>query len=386
LHRKNNLSMENPFVFGTATFDEWFTDRETETHRLLANFQNGINTMIISPRRWGKTSLVLKASSLAKNKDLKIVNMDIFSCRSEVDFYQLFAVEIIKQTSNKWEEWANNTKQFLISLRPKITFGADPMNDFSISLDFSNKQLNEDILNLPQKIASEKKIKIVVCIDEFQQITEFNNSISFQKRLRSFWQLQKDVSYCLYGSKKHLMSELFSKQSLPFYKFGDLIFLQKIDTADWIPYIQSRFAHTRKSISGNLAESICQIVDNHSSYVQQLAWLVWVRTERTTTEQDLEEALNDLLNQNSMLYYNYLENLTAYQINFLIAITDGVHHEFSKKGIIAKYNLGTSSNIARIKKSLEQKELIDIYPKKITINDPVFQLWLRKNVFNVLKT
>ena len=376
--------MGNPFIFGTATFDEWFTDRESDTKRLLANFQNGINTIIISPRRWGKTSLVLKALNLANSKDLKVVNMDIFSCRSEEDFYQLFAVEMIKQTSSKWEEWAQNAKQFLASLTPKISFGTDPVSDFSVSLDLSNRRLNEDVLNLPQKIASEKKIKIVVCIDEFQQIAEFNHSDTFQKKLRGVWQLQRQVSYCLYGSKKHLMSELFSKQSLPFYRFGDLMFLQKIETADWIEYIQSRFSHTNKFISADLAERICQTVDNHSSYVQQFAWLVWVRTEQNATETNFEEALNDLLNQNSILYYSYLEGLTALQINFLHAIADGIHREFSKKEVMSEYNLGASSNIARIKKSLEQKELIDVHPKMITINDPVFRLWLKKSDYKIL--
>jgi hypothetical protein len=246
--------------------------------------------------------------------------------------------------------------------------------------------LNEDVLNLPQKIATEKKINIVVCIDEFQQITEFNNAVSFQKKLRAAWQLQKDVSYCLFGSKKHLMSALFSKQSLPFYRFGDIICHQKIATADWIQYIQSRFSHTHKSISHDLAERICQTVDNHSSYVQQLAWLIWVRADQNVTEANFEEGLNDLLNHSSALYYNYLENLTALQINFLLAITEGVHSEFSKKEVIAKYNLGNSSNISRIKKSLEQKELIDIFPEKITISDPVFHLWLKRSNFGILST
>ena len=379
--------MENPFVFGTATYDEWFTDREKDLERLSANFKNGINTIIISPRQWGKTSLVLKVSNLVNVKELKVVNIDIFSCRSEEDFYRLFAVEIIKQTSGKWEEWVQNTKQFLASLTPKISFGTDPTNDFSISLDFSNKRINEeDVLNLPQRIASMKKIKIVVCIDEFQQIAEFNQSIAFQKKLRSVWQLQKQVSYCLYGSKKHLMNELFSLQSLPFYRFGDLIMLQKIETTHWVQYIQDRFSLTNKSISSDLAEQICRTVDNHSSYVQQFAWLVWIKTEKETTVTNFEEALNDLINQNSILYYNYLENLTAMQINFLHAIADGINHEFSKKEVITKYNLNASSNISRIKKSLEQKELIDVYPQKVTFNNPVFQLWLKRRDFKILKT
>ena len=262
--------MSNPFVFGSATSGEHFTNRTHDVDRLLANFTHGISSIVISPRRWGKTSLVQKVSALARQEDLKVVNIDIFSCRNVTDFYTLFATEVIKQTASKWEEWAENTKQFLSALIPKISFGIDPQNDFSVSLDFSNVKLNDDILDLPQKIAKEKGYRIVVCIDEFQQLCEFSDHIQFQKRLRSVWQLQKEVSYCLYGSKKHLMTELFSKQSMPFYKFGDVFFLQKISTNDWISFICERFESTGKKISGEQAKLISDTVENHSSYVQQL--------------------------------------------------------------------------------------------------------------------
>ena len=97
-----------------------------------------------------------------------------------------------------------------------------------------------------------------------------------ETKLRTVWQLQKSVSYCLFGSKKHLMNELFEKKNLLFYKFGDAIYLQKIPTADWVDYICGRFEATGKSISPELAEKVCEAVDNHSSYVQQLSWLIWV--------------------------------------------------------------------------------------------------------------
>ncbi len=148
-----------------------------------------------------------------------------------------------------------------------------------------NPKSNEidEILQLPEKIAQKKGCNIVVCIDEFQQIAEFKDSKTFQKRLRSIWQLQKSVSYCLFGSKKHLMNELFEKEP-SVYKFGDAIYLTKIGTADWW-IIVGRFEATGKQISKELAEKICQRVDNHSSYVQQLAWLVWIHTDKVATEQ-----------------------------------------------------------------------------------------------------
>ena len=375
------ISMEKPFVFGVATSGDNFTDREKETQRLLLNFTHGVNTILISPRRWGKTSLVKKVAQLAQTKTRKIVYLDIFSCRTESEFYRLFATSVLKQTSSKWDEWVENTKQFLAHINPKISIGTDPMNVFSISFEYSMQDnAGNDILQLPEKIAIEKGIQIVICIDEFQQISDFEDSKTFQKKLRTVWQLQQHVSYCLFGSKKHLMNELFEKKNLPFYKFGDAIYLTKIETKYWIEYICKRFENTGKHISPELAKEICRLVDNHSSYVQQLAWLLWIRTTDIATEEQLTHALEDLLDQNNILFQSETENLSAYQMNFLKAVIDGIHSKFSSKEIILKYNLGTSANIVRLKSALLQKELIETDGKEIILADPVFGVWFKKEV------
>lgn len=374
--------MENkPFVFGVAASGDNFTDRKSETARLLTNFRSGVNTVLISPRRWGKTSLVRKVCRLAQTDELKIVYLDIFSCRSDADFYDAFASAVLKQTSTKVEEWMENIRQFLSRISPKISLGADPAADFSLSLELTPKREGiDEILQLPEKIAEKKGCRIVVCIDEFQQIGEFKDSKTFQKRLRSVWQLQKHVSYCLFGSKKHLMNELFERKSLPFYKFGDAIYLQKIATADWVGYIRSRFEATGKSIPAELAEEICRRVDNHSSYVQQLAWLVWTRTGKEATRQELEAAFQDIIDQNTPLFEKQTESLTSFQMNFLRAIIDGVHSEFTTQEVMRKYQLGSSANVSIIKRALIKKELIEIDKRKAVIPDPIMKVWLQREL------
>ncbi|MDR2968818.1 MAG: ATP-binding protein [Tannerellaceae bacterium] len=370
-----------PFIFGVATSGDNFTDREKETARLLHNFRHGVNTVLISPRRWGKTSLVKKVCGLAQSDTLKIVYLDIFSCRSDGEFYNAFAVAVLKQTSSKWEEWMENAKLFLSRINPRISLGPDPMSDFSISLELNPKNDDiDDILQLPEKIARKKGYSIVVCIDEFQQIAEFKDSKTFQKRLRSVWQLQKSVSYCLFGSKKHLMNELFEKKSLPFYKFGDALYLSKISDPYWVEYICGRFEATGKHISKALAEKICRTVDNHSSYVQQLAWLVWIQTNETATDQNFEDACQDIVDQNTPLFEKQTESLTTYQMNFLRAIVDGVHKEFSAQDVLHKYQLGSSANISIVKRALIRKELIEIEKKQIVIPDPVMRIWLKREL------
>lgn len=368
-----------PFIFGVATSGDNFTDREKETARLLSNFQHGVNTVLISPRRWGKTSLVQKVCRLTQSDKLKIVYLDIFSCRSDGDFYNAFAAAVLKQTSSKWDEWVENAKLFLSRISPRISLGPDPMSDFSISLELNPKSDDiDEILQLPEKIAQKKGINIVVCIDEFQQIAEFKDSKTFQKRLRSVWQLQKSVSYCLFGSKMHLMNELFEKRNLPFYKFGDAVYLPKISTSDWVEYICGRFEATGKHISEELAEKICRTVDNHSSYVQQLAWLVWIQTKEVATDQNFEDAFQDIVDQNTPLFEKQTESLTTYQMNFLRAIVNGVHKEFTTQEVLQKYQLGSSANVSTVKRALIKKELIETEKQQVIIPDPVMRIWLKR--------
>lgn len=370
-----------PFIFGVATSGDNFTDREKESERLLLNFRHGVNTILISPRRWGKTSLVQKVCRLAQSDSLKVVYLDIFSCRNEKDFYDMFASAVLKQTSSKLEEWLENIKMFLSRISPKISLSPDPMTDFSLTLNLDPKDEEvADILQLPEKIAQQKGIRIVICIDEFQQIGEFKDSKAFQKRLRSVWQLQESVSYCLFGSKKHLMNELFEKKSLPFYKFGDVMYLPKIRTEDWVDYICARFQATGKQITKDLAERICCAVDNHSSYVQQLAWLVWIHTDGQATEADYQEAFQDILDQNTPLFEKQTESLTTYQMNFLRAILCGQHDEFTVQEVLQKYELGTSANVSVVKQALIKKELIEIEKGKVFISDPVLQIWLKQEL------
>ena len=368
-----------PFIFGVATSGDNFTDREKETARLLSNFQHGVNTVLISPRRWGKTSLVQKVCRLTQSDKLKIVYLDIFSCRSDGDFYNAFAAAVLKQTSSKWDEWVENAKLFLSRISPRISLGPDPMSDFSISLELNPKSDDiDEILQLPEKIAQKKGINIVVCIDEFQQIAEFKDSKTFQKRLRSVWQLQKSVSYCLFGSKMHLMNELFEKRNLPFYKFGDAVYLPKISTSDWVEYICGRFEATGKHISKELAEKICRTVDNHSSYVQQLAWLVWIQTKEVATDQNFEDAFQDIVDQNTPLFEKQTESLTTYQMNFLRAIVNGVHKVFTTQEVLQKYQLGSSANVSTVKRALIKKELIETEKQQVIIPDPVMRIWLKR--------
>jgi hypothetical protein len=372
--------MEKAFVYGMSVEGENFTDRVKETKRLKMDLENGINVILVSPRRIGKSSIVRKVMKEMTDPKIKMVFMDIYDCRSEYDFYNRFASELLKQTATKAEQVIENIKKFLVRLTPKIAFSPEPMSEFSLSLGITPQNYQpEEILQLPEMIGQAQGVHVVVCIDEFQQIGEMTDSLTIQKRLRGIWQHQRNVSYCLFGSKKHLMTKLFQHRRMPFYQFGEMMFLDKIPTTDWVPFICSRFERQGKQITEELAKRICETVEGNSSYVQQLAWNVLAETEQTTTEEDFYRGVDALLAQCSALFEEQLKGLTGYQLNFIRALCDGVTSDFGSKAILESYNLGSKSNISRIKTALQDKEMIDFDKDTVYLEDPVFKIWYKRN-------
>lgn len=375
---------EQSFVFGVSVSDYNFIGRKEEIRRLKMNFEEGINTILISPRRWGKTSLVRKVCEVVDRKKVIPVFVDIFKCKTEYEFYNALAEAVLKQTASKTELWMDNARDFIARLSPKVSFSQEPNSEFALSLGISPKtHAPEEILSLAEEIAQKKQKRIVVCIDEFQQIGEMADSVSIQKRLRSVWQHQRLTSYCLFGSKKHIMMNVFQKRNMPLYQFGDFKFLDKIPTETWVEYIVQHFKDRQRTISAEQAAKICQLVDNYSSYVQQLSWLVFslIDEGQVVTEEHLKQGVKDLLNSQEQLFMQQIEPLTAYQMNFLRCILSGHHDDFGETAVREEFQLGSVSNITRLKTALVDKDIVEMSGKRYYITDPVFALWFRSRMF-----
>ncbi len=370
-----------PFKYGEVVSSSIFLNRKLDLDRLHTNFSSGVSTILISPRRWGKSSLVKKAAETYKDKKTVFVFMDCFRVHSREQFLEEFASQILAATTTKVEERLHAAKKFFGSLVPEIGFSADINSEVSLKLKWSKDLPESAILDLPQTIAADKDIKIVVCIDEFQNIAQFDSKYRFQKELRSYWQHHTGVTYCLYGSKRHLMVKFFNKVSMPFYRFGDMMFLEKITQDHWGQYIVKRFALFDKKISKMLAAQIVDFVQCHSYYVQQLAHITFYRTDREATEEILKSAVIQLLENNQIMYQRVIEDLSLPQLEFLRALTDGVTSFYAKK-VNKQYDLGTVGNIKRVREALETKEVIDLFGKNPTFVDPVFELWFKTYYLN----
>lgn len=377
--------MDIPFIFGKIATGDNFTDREKETEHLKANFNYCVNTILISPRRWGKSSLVHKAATLAmeENPDLRICHIDLLNILNVEDFYTAYANAIIKTTSSKWEDIVRNAKTFLASLTPKISLSTMPGEEVSISLNMEQVRMNPDeILNLPEKIAVKKNLRICVCIDEFQKIGEWKDADFLQGKFRSIWQHHQHVGYCLYGSKRHMMMDIFTDSGKPFYRFGDLIFLQKIPREELTQFVKQRFVQSHKEIDEDAAHLIPELINNHPYYCQQLAQLAWLRTSGRCDVETVRGAHTALVEQLSLLFTNITEELSLQQLNYLKAILSG-NASVSTAEVMLRYGISSATAASRSKKALVNKDILDTAEGCTQFLDPVYQYWLEKYFFRI---
>lgn len=375
--------MEIPFSYGKIVRDKDYTDRIEDVKHLCNNFLALTNTTIISPRRWGKSSLVNRAVELLEqsSRDYLFVRLDAFNLKTSDDFLEGYARSIAKAYSSH-EELLSFFRKALPRVNADLSIGVGPAK---LTLHMERKETRDSIaaiINLPQRLAEEKDVKVIVCIDEFQVIAEYDGSLAFQRMLRSNWQTHDRVAYCLFGSKYNLMTELVGKPRMPLYKFGDMMYLSKIGTREWVDYIVGRFDDTGKQIPEAVAEYLVGLVKNHSYYVQQLAQFAWFRTEHVCTETIVDEAFASLVGQLEMIFTHTMEELKPTQVEYLRAVCDGVT-SWNSVETLKKYKMGTAANVKNLKAALEKREIITSFPKQIELQDPVFETWLRESYLKV---
>lgn len=373
-------TFRSPFQFGTLATEDNFIDRVEDRKLLKQLLSSHINVMLISPRRWGKSSLVKKAMSelIVEDKNVRVCYVDAFSIGSEAEFYRTFASQVIACASSKMERWIEDAKKFLMGVVPQVVLN-DQVTDFAaFDLKFVPQEKDKmTILQLPEMLAKEKGIRIVVCIDEFQQLANLPEYSDMEGKMRSVWQQQQLTSYCLYGSKRNMMLNIFNNSNSPFYRFGQVIFMNKIAKEHWMPFIVSAFENTGKSISTDFVERICDIVACHSWYLQQLCYFIWSYTATEVTEEVFELGLKQVMNINTPMFQNDTENLSSTQIEMLKAIANGEQH-FSSQAVKQIYSLGNPNTIVKNKRTLQNKDIVEMQKNEFVFVDPIYQLWFKE--------
>lgn len=371
--------MDFPFIYGQIVSGSQFIDRKKELKKLKSNIVHGIHTALTAPRRWGKSSLIKQLSTkLAKTNKLKFIFIDLFRTSDEREFYEVFIKLVLQAASIDTADLGNILRKFLMTTQPKIKPAESSSDEFRFSLQWEDIENNYDeILELPEKLALKLKIKFIICVDEFQSMDKFKDPELFQSRLRSVWQHHAHVVYILCGCKPHLMEHIFNHQYSPFFGFAVVMHLQKIKQKHFISYIMSTYERSGKNIPRDRVKKMIKLGDHNPYILQQLARYIWLHSSEMVIESDIESALEEILMQNSVWYKKEVERMTPPQFNYLRAVV-AKEKNLSSKEVIRAYKLGTSANVAKIKKVMEEREILDFWSPYPQFIDPFFKLWIKR--------
>ena len=376
--------MDAPFVFLHEVGNDNFVGRSEELLWLTSNLCNKQHSMLIAPSGYGKKSLVRNAITQAqKQTDFSVCICNLFNIRDELAFCSHLVTELFKATCTTTDEWIILAEQLLPLSQPKIEI--DKRHN-RVQIIFDKQRILEhigEVIQLAERIALQQNKAIVIWINEFQQIADFENSETLQKRLLAQWRQQTMVTYLLCGSKVNAMHNLFAEKQI-LHKFCELIDIEPIEKKIFIDYIVKSFMRNGRTIPRDVAETICQHTDCYPRYTQWLAFLCWKKTIGFSNEKIVDAALNDLLSLNEQLFYTWINNLPVSQINYLEAVINDVDR-FSSAETIATYQLHSSANILRVREALEKKEILRFIRRKPHFIDPVFEYWLRHKYFTAKK-
>jgi len=372
--------MKNPFRYGEVVGETSFCNRDEELKEIYTAIKNRYSFWLYSPRRYGKTSLILKAFKEVKN--VKVVYVDLYNIQSLDDFARNYA-EILAAELFNWKEdvkvLSRKFGQYFKNLIPKIAFDSSGNSTFSLEAQSVQKKADiQAILNVPERIAAKNGQQICIAFDEFQEIKRIEPFLI--NWMRSAFQRQKKVSYVFLGSEQSLMESIFADSSSPLYEFGFKMNINPISHEDLSNFIKRRFAATNLKISEKNIDEILQKSVCHPHFTQYFASVVWEMISEgiNQNKRDFTKMwLGRIIKSQSIIFQNIYDQLSKNQRVTLKAIAfleeDGELFSGETRNV---HNLPGSSSLTAAIKGLIQKLLIHKHEEVYKYNNPVFKEWI----------
>ncbi|MBW1995264.1 MAG: ATP-binding protein, partial [Deltaproteobacteria bacterium] len=236
--------IHNPFHFGEVATGENFTNRTEEIERLILALRGGHNIFLISPRRYGKTSLMVKVLQSLREEGFFTFYLDLFKVASMRELLEVYARGIAQACTTRAEKFSEIVKEIFPALRPKIIITGDNTPSLEVDLQFKGRELMdsiEQVLDTPERVARKRNRNFVIAFYEFQEIVNFNGE-RIEKLMRASFQHHHHVAYLFAGSKRHLIYTMISDPNRALDKMGDILNLQKIPADEMRDFMKKQFS------------------------------------------------------------------------------------------------------------------------------------------------
>ena len=379
----------NPFVYGEIVTAAAFADRDAERERLTSDLADGQKVFLISPRRYGKSSLIRDVlRGLARRKFLT-VEVTVAASSSYIGFLESYARALLAADTptSRVRRWAADLMQ---NLRPELRFDAGTHGDAGFSVAFpavrtprEAARLAAEVFALPGRIAAARKQRMAIALDEFQTVTTFDGG-TVEHALRAAVQQQRDVGYVFAGSEPSLMERMLTAKR-PFYKAGPVMRLEKIDPREFASFIEDRLTSTGFTFEPGLGESIVELAANVPYDVQRLAHETWDDVRRTRRRsvglEDLHRTLTRLLGEQQMVFEEAWQRLTLAQRGVLRAVVVENGRELLSADVRNRHRLPGASSVQAALTALIKADVIQKEHARYVVTDSLYREWVARRTY-----
>jgi uncharacterized protein len=381
--------MENPFVYGEVVPAASFVDRIEELDRLIRDLASGQKVFLISPRRYGKSSLIHQALRGVARGGALTAEITVSSYSSYLAFLEGYTRALMAMQSG-WDKARSWLREAIGAAKPELRLEADSAGTMGMSVSFPSvrsdrdiSRLAADVFLLPGRLSDVRKTRIVVALDEFQAINGFNGG-SVEHAMRAAVQHQRSVGYVFAGSEPSLMERMLGPKR-PFYKAGPVMRLEKIPPDLFSAFIESRFSKTGIKPDAGLGGAIVDLAGNLPYDVQRLAHESWddarAAGKRRIGLEDLHGTLHRLLAEQETMFEAVWQRLTLAQRATLRAVVLAEGRELLSADLRNRYRLGGASTVQTALQALTREDLIAREDDRYVVVDSLMREWIARKTF-----
>jgi hypothetical protein len=384
-----NVTGDNPFVYGEIVTAAAFADREDERERLGRDLASGQKVFLISPRRYGKSSLVRDVMrGLARQKILTL-EVTVAASSSYVGFLESYAQALVAAETpvSRLTRWVS---ELMRTVKPEVRFDADPSGSAKFALAFpavrtarDTARLAAEVFALPARIAEARKQRLAIALDEFQAITSFDGG-TVENALRAAVQDQRQVGYVFSGSEPSLMERMLGPRR-PFYKAGPVMRLEKINPDDFAAFIDERFRGSGVRPEAGLGDAIIDLAANVPYDVQRLAHETWDDVKeagkKTAGLDDLHVTLTRLLGEQHTMFEESWQRLTLPQRAVLRALVIEEGRELMSADVRARHRLPGTSTVQAALAALLRQDIITKDSGRYVTVDSLYREWVARKTY-----
>jgi uncharacterized protein len=366
----------NPFHYGTPAEGEHFAGRENELAALLSRLRSGINVVVISPRRYGKTSLVLYAERQLQVDEPAIVHANVLRSRDLAAFASQLATQAFRIPGGRWHRARQAVPAFLRRLRarPAVTFDGDhPKFGFDAGLSVRDA---EDILADVYALLAELAVRrpAVLVLDEFQAIVELGAHLP--GLLKALADQHPKVSLVLAGSRRHLMEQLVSTPSAALYNMAEPIALGPLPEDVMAEHLRSRAASGRKPMSDQVARLVVELAGPAANDIQRLAYEAYDTAGAEIDEDVVHAGLAAAVAHDAPAYAERYETLSPGQRRVLAALAEEPTQHPASAAFLRRTAMANPSSVSKAISALRAAELVANRDKTLVVADPFLAAWL----------